>query len=71
MEQSPLWEATNYSASREILRVLWNLKVHYRVLKTTPLLRVSSVHAHPPFCFMIHFDMILPYFCCINEGLYW
>ena len=31
MEQSPSWEANQFSASQEIPRILGNLKVHYRV----------------------------------------
>jgi hypothetical protein len=30
MEQSPSWEANQFAASQEILRVLLDLKVHYR-----------------------------------------
>jgi len=37
MEQSPSWEADNHSASQEILRLLWNLKVRYQVHKSLPL----------------------------------
>jgi hypothetical protein len=31
MEQSPSWETDSRSASQEIPRLLWQLKVHYRV----------------------------------------
>jgi len=30
MTQSPSWEADWFSASQEILRILWNQKIHYR-----------------------------------------
>jgi len=33
MDQSPSWEANSHSASKEIPRTLWNLQVHFRVLK--------------------------------------
>ena len=33
MEQSPSWEANWFSASQEILRILWNSKVHYCIHK--------------------------------------
>jgi hypothetical protein len=36
MEQSPFWEANRFSANREIPRILWNPKVHYRSHKCPP-----------------------------------
>ena len=36
MEQSPAWEANQFSASQEIPRMLWNLKVHYHIYKCLP-----------------------------------
>ena len=36
MEQRPSWEAKWFSASQEILHILWNLKVHYCIHKSSP-----------------------------------
>ena len=36
MEQSPSWKGHWFSASQEIPRILWNLKVHYRIYKCPP-----------------------------------
>jgi hypothetical protein len=36
MEQSPSWEATRFTASQEISRILCNPKIHYRLHKSLP-----------------------------------
>jgi hypothetical protein len=37
MEQSPPWKPDSSSADQEILRLLWNINVHYRVKMSQPL----------------------------------
>ena len=52
MDQNPSWEANRFSASQEITNIVWKPKVHYRIYKCPPPVRVlsqiSPVHAPKP-----------------------
>jgi hypothetical protein len=51
MEQSSSWEADRASASQEILPILWDLQVHYRIQKRPPpvpfLNHMNPAHVAP------------------------
>jgi hypothetical protein len=64
LEYSPFWEARNPSASQQNPCLLWNLKVHYHVHKSPPLIpalcQKKPIQILTPYCFKIHFNIILP-----------
>ena len=63
MEQSPSWEANQFSANQEIPRVLWNSKVHYHIQKCPPpvpiLNWIDPDHTPTSHFLKIHLNVIL------------
>jgi hypothetical protein len=69
-EQSPSWETNGFEACQEIPRILWNLKVHYRIHKCPPpvsiLSQLSSIHTphstfwRPVLILSFHLSLGLP-----------
>ena len=64
MVQSPSWEANWFAASREIPRISWNPKVHYRTHKRPPpvpiLVQPNPVHIPTFHLLEIHPNIIHP-----------
>ena len=65
MGHSLSWRTNGFSASQEIPRILWKLKVHYRVYKGPPpvptLSQINPVHVPTSHFLETHINIILPF----------
>ena len=74
MEPSPSSEANRFSASQEILRVLGNPKVHYRIHKYPPpvpiLSKLDPVHTPTSHFLETHLILLIPWLLLKQPALY-
>jgi hypothetical protein len=70
MALGPSWGAVNCAAIQELPNILWNLKVHYSVHNTLPLVpilsQINPVHTTPSYISKIHFNVIPPPTSCCS-----
>jgi len=72
MEQNPSGEVNSHSHSQEILRLVWNPKVHCRVHKSPPpvciLSQMHPIHTFSPCLFKVRSNIIISTFRCLGRS---
>jgi len=67
------WEANNFCASQEIVRSLWNRKVHYHIIKRLTLAsilsQINSLHTCSYYFLKIYFNIIIQSKARSSSGL--